>query len=137
MKKVFNKKTFVTLGLLSICSLGFTQVQTTINPGQPAMEFKYIGNLESHPMFSLNLNNSEKEDYMVYVKDESNHLLFSEEIKGENLSRKYQLDFDESEIDNARFKVTFEITSRKTHQTTTYNVTKKQNVVEDILIAKL
>ena len=137
MKAVINKKTLITIGLLTLGSIGFAQIPLAKNADRSAIEFKFIGTLESHPLFRLSLKNDEKEDYLINVRDENNDVLYSEVLKGGNLTRRYELDINDADIDLYRFKVTFEITSRKTHKTTIYNITKKVQEVEDILVAKL
>ena len=137
MKATISKGTLIYIALMAISSIGFTQIPLTKDANQSPIEFKFIGKVENQPLFSLKVNDGEKGGYLINVRDENNEVLFSEETKGENLSRKYKLDISEENIDYSRFRVTFEITSRKTHKTTIYNVTKNIHVVEDILIAKL
>lgn len=137
MKTAINKRTLTTLALMAICSVGFTQIQVATTPKDTAIQFKLLGNVDNEPLFGLTLNNSEKEGYVISVRDEDNEVLFTEILNGDKLSRKYKLDINEDEVDYSRFRVTFEITSRKTNKTTVYNITKTHREVEDILVAKL
>ena len=136
MKKAINKWTLMTIGLVTFSSIGLAQIPLAQNTNQPSIEFKFIGNVSNQPMFRLNVDNNDKDGYRVDVKDEYNDVLYSEVIKGSTISRRYQIDLNDAFISDD-FKVTFEITSRKTHKTTIYNITKKQHVVNDIMIAQL
>ena len=63
------------------------------------IEFKFIGKIKNRPVFQLNLNNNEAEEYLISIKDENYDLLYSEKVKAKdpNFSRKYALDIDESD----------------------------------------
>jgi hypothetical protein len=63
--------------------------------------------------------------------------LYSEKIKGANLSRKYQLDIDPSELNSVGFVVRVEVTSAKTHKTEVYKMSSHTSVTTDIVVAKL
>jgi hypothetical protein len=133
--KTINKSTLLAIAFMTISSMGFAQGPSAVE--SKAVDLKFIGNVDSQPIFSLTLNNNQSEKYLLTVRDENDEMLYSEVITGENISRKYKLDINQENLDYSLFKVTFEITSTKTHKTTIYNITKKMHVVEDISIAKL
>lgn len=135
--KAINKNTIIAFVLMAISSTGFSQVTVSSATEKSPIELKYIGAIENQPLFRLSLNSNDNEGYLISVKDENNDVLYSELVQGSRFSRKYKLDISEQDIDYSRFKVTFEITSKKTNKTTTYSVTKDVHVTQDILVAKL
>jgi len=136
MKTVIKKTRMITMGLISIFIMGFTQVALSNDAHQNPVELKAISNLNKQPVFELKVNNTEVGEFLIRVKDGNGDLLYSETLKGKNLFRKYQFDINEEELYDA-FHVRFEITSVKTHETFIYNVTRNNRVVEDITVAKL
>ncbi|MES1224464.1 MAG: hypothetical protein ABUT20_53710, partial [Bacteroidota bacterium] len=71
---------------------------------------------------------------VVIVRDSEKKVLFSEKLKGEKISRKYKLQAEELEQVAG---TTFEITNRKTNETTKYEVNSSSSFVTDVSIAKL
>jgi hypothetical protein len=137
MKTAIKKTKMITMGLISIFIMGSTDT-TFANPvNQDPVELKAISNLNKQPMFQLKMNNAETGEFLVKVKDENGDLLYTETLKGQNVSRKYQLDISEDELFGSSFHVRFEITSVKTHETFIYNVTRSNRQVEEIIVAKL
>jgi hypothetical protein len=137
MKQTIKKTKMITLGLFTLCTMGLTNTTfASVKTGEPA-ELKFIGKIKNQPVFQLNLNNDDAGVYYINIKDASHNVLYSEKIKGENLSRKYQLNIDEYELDAPDFGVTFEVTSAKTHKTQVYKVSSQKTVTENIVVAKL
>ena len=62
--------------------------------------------------------------------------VYSENLKGINVWRKYRIDITKEDFDDD-FKVRFEVTNLKSHETFVYNATRNSRVVEDIIVAKL
>lgn len=134
--KAINKTRAVVIALLGIFILGFTPPALCKDEYPTPVQLTATGNPNRQPLFELKVNNAETAEYLVMVKDENGELLFSEKLKGKNISRKYQLDTNLEEF-NAVFNVRFEITMLNTRETFIYNVTRKSRVVQDIVVAKL
>ena len=121
--------------------LGFTPVtrseerNETVEKNQSA-NIKFMGKLTNGPLFQLSMNNTEAEQFVIRIKDADGNVLYSERLKGVNISRNYQLTIDRDELYET-FNVQFEIFSLKTKQTFTYNASNKSRTVSDIIIAKL
>lgn len=141
MKRAISKTRTITAVLVSIFMLGFTPVtkseekNETVEKKQSA-SIKFMGKLTNGPLFQLNMNNTELDEFLVRVKDADGNLLYSENLKGVNVSRNYQLAIDRDELYET-LNVRFEITSLKTKQTFIYNATNKSRTVSDIIVAKL
>ena len=97
------------------------------------VELKYIGNENNQPLFQLNLNNDEADEFVVTLKDLSGGVIYSEVVKGKLISRKYRLNTDEIGISEIRF----EVSSKRSNTKTVYSVSSTSRVVEDVVIIKL
>jgi hypothetical protein len=142
MKKAIIKTRTIITAFITIFILGFTQVAqseekvTPVETKQTSVDFKFIAKLNRGPLFQLNMNNAEPGEFLIKVRDADGNLLYSENLKGVDISRKYQLAFESEELYQA-FYVKFEITSIKTNKTLIFNATNRNRVVSDIIIAKL
>ena len=139
MKQAFKSTKMVTMGLFSLCTMGLTNATFAgVKPDHP-IELKFIGKIKNQPVFQLNLNNTEAEDFFIVIKDQNHEVLYSEKViaKDANFTRKYQLDITEADLNTSEFGVRVEVTSAKTHTTQVYKVSSQTSVHEDIVIAQL
>ncbi|MEO8416112.1 MAG: hypothetical protein ABI472_20795 [Ginsengibacter sp.] len=137
MKQTIKTTRMITMGLFILCTIGLAQATFAgASTGDPA-ELKFIGKIRNQPVFQLSLHNTEAGEYFINIKDENYNVLYSEKVKGENLSRKYQLDIDEADLNAPNFGVRVEVTSARTHKTQVYKVSSHISVVENIVVAKL
>jgi hypothetical protein len=137
MKQAMKTTRMITLGLFTLCTMGLSQATFAGSKTDNPVELKFIGKFKNRPVFQLNLNNNETEQYFINIKDEYNTVLYSEKIKGENISRKYQLDIDDADLNSSTFGVRVEVTSAKTHKTQVYKISSHKSVTENIVVAKL
>ena len=138
MKQTMKTTRMITMGLVTLGTMGLSQATFAgLKTGDP-MELKFIGKTSNNPVFQLNLNNNEAEEYFINIKDENRNLLYSEKVKAKeaNFSRKYRLDLDD-DITAFGFGVTVEVTSAKTHKTQVYKISKQTTVNENITVAEL
>lgn len=142
MKKAIIKTRTTIMALITFLILGLTQVArseekvTLPENNQTSADFKFIAKLNNGPLFQLNMNNPETNEFLIKVRDADGNVIYSEFVKGINVSRKYQLAVESEELYEA-FNVKFEITSLKTNKTLIFNATHSNRTVSDIIIAKL
>ncbi len=78
---------------LAIVVLAFTLAFATPamandgDKGDQKTELKFIGDLENQPVFQLNLQNREEDEYTVTFRDEYGNVLYSEKFKGAGLTQ--------------------------------------------------
>lgn len=137
MKQTIKATKMITMGLFTLCAMGFTNATFAGTKTETPAELKFIGKIKNQPVFELSLNNNASDEYYINIKDADFNVLYSEKIKGENLSRKYQLDIDASELSDPAFGVRVEVTSAKTHKTQVYKISSQASVTEKIEVAKL
>jgi len=97
------------------------------------IDLKFIGNVESQPVFQLNVNNTEEDEYVVTFRDEQNNVLYSGKLKGINITKNFQLSTDEVG-DNT---MSVEVRSRKTSKSEVYKINRTQSFTEEIVVNKI
>lgn len=137
MKQAKNITRMMTLGLIILCTMGLSQTSFAGVSNNEPVELKYVGNVESQPVFQLDLNNEEADEYVINIKDAGSNLIYSEKIKGANLLRTYRFAMDDADFKSADFGLRFEVTSTKTHKTQVYEISSNTQVIEKIVVVKL
>lgn len=136
MKTKTNKSKAVLIALMTMFTLWTVtpamavenRIDTPVNA-----ELKYIGNLKNNPVFQLDLNNTEKEIFIVTIKDSKGVVLYAEKLKGENITRKYRFLMDEIEEGNIRF----EVLAVNTNTKEVYEVDTYVRTSQDVVINKV
>jgi len=139
MKQAMKTTKMLTMGLFTLCTMALSQATFAGLKTDDPVEFKFIGKIKNHPVFQLNLNNHEAEEYFIRIKDENQDVLYSEKVKAKdaNFSRKYGLDIEDDDLNAPEFAVIVEVTSAKTHVTRSYKISSHRSVTENIIVAKL
>ena len=97
-----------------------------------AIDLKFIGNVENQPVFQLNINNTEDDEYIVTFRDEQNNVLYSGKLKGINITKNFQLSSEDG-ADNA---MSVEVKSKKSNKSEVYKINKTRSFTEEIVINK-
>ena len=135
MKNVMNRNKATIIGLMALVSTAFTNpVSANTKTDPPGVEVKYVGYLQSNPVFEIILSNRESDSYLITIRDQTGNILFSEKLKGKNISRKYRIDTEE-EIEEGG--LTFEVRSASTKKTETYTVGVTATVKRDMAVSKV
>ena len=136
MKQAMNKTKMITMGLFAFCAMGLSNTAfAAVKTGDPA-ELTFIGNVQNQPVFQLNLNNNEADEYYISIKDGNRNLMYSEKVKGTNLFRRYRLAIDEADLNSSDFGIRVEVTSAKTHKTQVYKISSNTLFIENFVVAK-
>ena len=133
------KKAIITIGKIAltvvvVLMMGVNQValsQGSQKPNNPELTFKR--NVNDRPVFQLNLNNVEADEFQVVIKNEDQEIIYSNWIKGTNISQGYRLDLEDEDLKN----VVFEIRSKKSSQSQVYHINKSSKIINEISVAKL
>lgn len=139
MKQAMKTTRMITMGLFTFCAMGLSQATFGSVRTDDPIEFKFIGKIKNDPVFQLDLNNNEAEEYFIKIKDENDNVLYSAKVKAKdaNYSRKYRLDIDEENLNADRFAIRVEVTSSKTRITQVYKISSHTTVNDNIIVAKL
>jgi hypothetical protein len=134
MKKVTNNYKMMAIALVTVITLGFTGSAFAGNNNETPVKLTFVGKLENRPVFQLELNNNNADDLVITVNDADGNILLFEKLKGEKISRKYQLDTEDAELIGG---TTFKVTNRNTNSSQVYKITNAAKTVQNIEIAKL
>ena len=139
MNQAMKTTRMITIGLFTFCAMGLSQATFAGVRTDDPIEFKFIGKIKNDPVFQLDLNNNEAEEYFIKIKDENDNVLYSAKVKAKdaNYSRKYRLDIDEENLNADRFAIRVEVTSSKTRITQVYKISSHTTVSDNIIVAKL
>ena len=139
MKQAIKSTKMITMGLFTLCAVGLTNATFAASKAGEPIEFKFIGKVDNQPVFQLNLDNKEGQDFFITIRDENNFTLYSEkvEVKYAAFKRNYRLAIDAADMNSLGFGVKVEVTSAKTHKTEVYKITSHTTVSENIVVAEL
>ena len=134
MKNILMNTRSFAIALAAIFTISFVSPALANDEKKTIpVELKFIGNIENQPVFQLTFTNPEETQFTVAVRDEFNNVLYRDNIKGGNISKKFLLNTEELG-DTA---IQFEITGKKTDKTVIYEVNKKSRFIEDVVINKM
>ena len=128
------KKVLVTfaLSLFFVLSLNLT-ASATDEKKPSSIEVKMISAVDETPVFQLDLNNKEVEEFYVTIKDNLGNTLYADKIKGSNISKKFKLN-PEGMIDET---IRIEVKSKKTNKSEVYTINRSSKYVSETVVNKL
>jgi hypothetical protein len=128
---------FKTMVITAFIALGITISPASFADGvtneKSATELKFIGNIDNQPLFQLSLNNTEEDEYTISISDIYGNVLYSDRIKGINVSTKFRLNTDEIGYGTLKVKVR----SKKANKLEIYEIRKSSRQVEEAYVNKL
>jgi len=136
MKTVMNnfKMMVITMTAVFMLSFNFVTLAGKDSTDNSNEAFQFVGKVENLPVFRLVLNSDNNANYQVTVKEGNGEVIFTEKLKGANISRMYKLDTDNTDLISG---TTFEVTNKTTNQTTIYKIKNLTSTVDNLTIAKL
>jgi hypothetical protein len=118
---------------LSIASTSTVMATEGAKSTKSGIELKFIGNNENQPVFQLNVNNTEEDEYLVTFRDEQSNVLYTGKLKGINITKNFQLNTEELG-DNV---MSVEVKSKKTNKAEVYKINRTHSYTEEIVVNKL
>jgi hypothetical protein len=119
------------IALTALFSTAFTNTAHAADTAPVSV--KYVGTLNSIPVFQLSFTNEKSETYEITVT-ESNNVIYTEKITGKELVRKFQFVNDGSDEDVLKVS----IKNVNTKKVITYKINPSTNIeVEKELVASL
>jgi hypothetical protein len=135
MKKVMNKNKAILVALMAIISTAFSNPVSAMDKNDPpGVEIRYLGFVDNNPVFEINTNNVQADNFFITIRDESGTVLYSEKLSGKNLSRKYRID-TEDEI--AEGGLRFEVRSVNSKKTEVYIAGVSENITREMAVTKI
>ncbi len=132
-KQTLNIRT-LAFALIALVTVAFaTPVLANNDNEEKPVQLTFIGNLNNQPVYKLDLNNLNEAEYSIVIKDAAGEVLYTEKVKGTNISRKFQLNTAEVEENDLRF----EVVNRKSNAVSIYAISKSISTVQDLSINKI
>ncbi|MCG7857714.1 hypothetical protein [Flavihumibacter sp.] len=121
---------FATLAVGSSSAMANTEKRTKKSV---PVEIKYVGSNYQSPVLELSFENASEEDLTIIIRDLDGNTLYTETSSDSKYAKKFQ--FDNYSIEPIQIKVT--VASKKGSTTETFEVTRKSQMVEAVVINKL
>ena len=121
----------LSLALFLSSTFSFSASATNSNDSA-AVQLRFIGNLNKQPVFELNLDNIDQDEYYITISDEEGTLLYFDKIRSKNFSRKFQVNTDEIQGD-----LRVEVKSKKNNKTEVYRINSVTRFVQETFVTKL
>ncbi len=136
MKAVFSYVQALVMVMVAVFLLSFTTAKPLSNEDSEKgiTELHFAGKLENLPVFRLAIKNSNLSEYNITVRQGNGDVIFSETLKGENISRMYKLDTESMELIS---NTTFEITNKKNNSSNVYRISNLTEITESMVVTKL
>jgi len=138
MKRVMKNYSTMAIALIvaftlnSVAALANDEVKKN-DKNIPGLEFRYIGNKENQPVFLLNLVNAEEDEYTISFRDKNGNVLYSDRLKGANITKRFLLNTDEIGTN----ELSVEIRSKKNNQVQLYKIGTSQSLVTETVVNKI
>jgi methionine-rich copper-binding protein CopC len=134
------KSTIKTYGIVAIALIAFTLVFSTSTlanndkeKSTANIELKFIGHYENQPVFQLNLNNAQEDEFTITFRDDYGNVLYAAKVKGSNISKKFMLNTEEIG-DNA---LSVEVKAKKNDKSEVYQINRVSSLVEETTVNKI
>lgn len=136
MKTIKNNLKTLAITFSVICMIAFSNNILANNEKNQTSnaELQFIGKVKNLPVFRLQFNNAQHEEFMITIKDENGDILYSEKLKGSTITRMYKLDSENSEHISG---TTFEVTSKHSNKTTVYRISQFIYTEDNLVITRL
>ena len=135
MKKIMNKNKATLIAIIAALATVFTNpavASTKTDP--PVSEVKYLGFVGNNPVFELNLNGIQSDNYLISIRDASGTVIFSERLSGKNISRKYRIDTEEVIPEGG---LRFEIRAGSSNKTEVYVAGTTESITREMAVNKI
>ena len=135
MKKIFSNKRLLVVAFFTVFSVAAAPAALANDSSYVVpVELKVIGSINNQPLVQLSFaGNAEDNEFTIIIKDDGGNSLYRENIKGESFYKKFLLNNDE--IDNSILR--FEVISRRTNKTVVFEVNRKYNMVDEMVVNKV
>ena len=132
MKTLVRNSVFSLAAFVSLAVSSNAFANNYIDP-KSKIEVKFIGNLQSQPVFQVNLFNEAADEFFITISDEQGNVLYSDKVKGTNISRKFAINI--AEVDDMVLRL--DIKSKNTGNKESYNINRTRIYVIESTVTKV
>lgn len=97
------------------------------------VEFRFVGSIQQQPVYQLDINNTNVDEYYISFSDGFGTILYSGNIKSGLTSQRFMINADE--VGDEVLTVT--ITARKANVSQVYTIKRSQNLVEENVVKRV
>jgi len=134
MKKIFVNNRIIAIAFFTVFSVASTAVLANDGSKVLPVELKYTGHVNNQPLYKLIVNgNTTHDEFTVIIKSENGDVVYRENIKGENFTKSFLLNTEEMGDDTLHF----EIISKNTKKSVTYDINRNTHLEEEMVISVL
>lgn len=134
MKNLISKLRTPAIATFVALSLFVTTASATNETKNiPGVELQMVGRIANQPVFQIDFNNTESDEFLLTITDDNGVELYTERLTGKNLSKKFRLNTEEL----GSTPVNVQIRSRKSNKIETFRINRNTRLVEENLISKL
>jgi hypothetical protein len=134
MKKILNNSRLIAIAFFTVFTAAAVPAALANNGKDLPVELKFIGSINNQAMFQLKISgNIPHDDYALIIRDEFGNLIYRENIKAENFSKKFLFDTEELGDDT----LLFEVFCRKTNKSVVYKINRQYRFTEEVLVSEL
>jgi hypothetical protein len=130
-------KNYKTIAIALFAALSIASTSNVMASGETkpkaGIDLKFIGNNDNQPVFQLNVNNTEEDEYIVTFRDDQNNLIYTSKFKGVSISKNFQL----SNEDGTDGTLSVEVRSRKTNKAEVYKINRTTSFTQEVVVNKL
>lgn len=130
MKKIFRNSKLIAVAFLTIFSVGANANGPLENNPVIPVELKYAGMLRENPVFELNVDGAQQDDYTISIADINGNRLYTEKIRADKFTKRFLLNTDELGDE----KLYFSVYSRKTNQTAVYEISSNTRFINETTV---
>ena len=95
-------------------------------------ELKFVGRMNDQPVFHLQLQNKDQQEFTIVIRDEYSNVLYRYSSKEVNFDKKFMLN---PEIGDDRLRI--EITIGKKNKPVVYEINQNSRVIDEVVINKV
>ncbi len=132
MKPVLRNSIFALAALVAVSFSGSVKANGGNDP-EAVFEVKFIGNLQSQPVFQLNLLNQVSDEFYISISDLQGNILYSDRVKGTSITKKFAINTDEVGDNTLRL----EVRSKNTGKKEIYDINRTQNYVVESVVTRV
>lgn len=132
MKTALRNSVFAFVTLAGLTMTDGVKANSGIGP-KSNIEVRFIGNLQSQPVFQLDLLNEVADEFSITITDVQGNVLYSDKVKGTNITKKFAINTEEVGDNVLRL----EIKSKNTGKKESYHINRIQSYTVESTVTKV
>jgi hypothetical protein len=97
------------------------------------VELKFIGNLKDQPLFHLEFNSPDEEEYTIVIRDEFGNTFYRQSVKGKSFIKKFLLNVEELSDETLKF----EVSAKGYDKPVVFEVNNQSRFVKEMVVNKV